>query len=119
MHTSGKCIGVAFVESPLGPFVNMGTPLISDKNFENISLCAIIDPKSEKKLLYLGSDHRPTQMQELSDDWKNFKLGSVPKPVLYPGKEGKHDRLVEGTWIDYATGYYYLYYSGDNYVADR
>ena len=114
VDTSGKCIGVAFADSPLGPFVDMGMPLISGKAFEDIDPCAIIDPKSGKKLLYWGSDHRPIQVQELSDDWKSFKPGSVPKAVLYPGKEGKYDRLVEGTWIDHANGYYYLYYSGDN-----
>ncbi|MBN9384694.1 MAG: family 43 glycosylhydrolase [Chitinophagaceae bacterium] len=114
MEGVGKCIGVAFADSARGSFVDMGMPLISGKAFEDIDPCAIIDPKSGKKLLYWGSDHRPIQVQELNDDWKGFKPGSAPKPVLYPGQEGKYDRLIEGAWIDYANGFYYLYYSGDN-----
>jgi len=112
--STGKCIGVAFADSAQGPFVDMGAPLISGKAFEDIDPCAIIDPKSGKKLLYWGSDHHPIQVQELSDDWKSFKPGSAAKPVLHPRQEGKYDKLVEGTWIDYANGYYYMYYSGDN-----
>gem|GEM_PF-122804 len=112
--STGKCIGVAFSDSPAGPFTDTGTPLVSGKTFEDIDPCAIIDPKSGKKLLYWGSAFHPIQVQELSDDWKTFKRGSKPVAVLRPGQEGKYDKLIEGTWIDYANGYYYLYYSGDN-----
>ncbi|HVW62876.1 MAG TPA: family 43 glycosylhydrolase, partial [Puia sp.] len=45
---------------------------------------------------------------------KTFKRGAVAKQVLFPGQEGKYDRLIEGSWVDYVKGYYYLYYSGDN-----
>jgi arabinan endo-1,5-alpha-L-arabinosidase len=112
--STGKCIGVAFADKPEGPFTDTGTPLISGKAFEDIDPCAIIDPKSGKKLLYWGSDFHPIQVQELSEDWKRFKRGSTPVAVLHPGQEGKYDKLIEGTWIDYANGNYYLYYSGDN-----
>ena len=114
VDSTGKCIGVAFSDSPEGPFVDMGQPLISGKDFEDIDPCAIIDPKSGKKLLYWGSGFHPIQVQELSDDWKSFKRGSHPKAVMYPKQEGRYDNLIEGTWIDYANGYYYMYYSGDN-----
>jgi arabinan endo-1,5-alpha-L-arabinosidase len=114
VDTSGKCIGVAFSDSPEGPFVAEDQPLISGKDFEDIDPCAIIDPKSGKKLMYWGSGFHPIQVQELSDDWKSFKKGSRPRAVMYPKQEGRYDKLIEGTWVDYADGYYYMYYSGDN-----
>ena len=108
------CIGVAFSSKPEGPFVDMGVPLIGGKSYINIDPCAIIDSKSGKKLLYWGSDHVPINVRELSDDWKSFKPGSKPQPVVYPAKEKDYSTLVEGPWVDYDKGYYYMYYSGDN-----
>lgn len=108
------CIGVAFAAKPEGPFIDMGAPLIGGKGYVNIDPCAIIDPKSGKKLLYWGSDHVPINVQELTDDWKSFKTGSKPQPVVYPAQEKAYSTLVEGPWLDYDKGYYYMYYSGDN-----
>jgi len=93
------CIGVAFSSKPEGPFVDMGKPLIGGKSYINIDPCAIIDPKSGKKLLYWGSDHVPINIQELSEDWKSFKPGSKPQPVVYPAKEQDYSTLVEGAWL--------------------
>ncbi len=39
-------------------------------------------------------------------------------PVVYPGKEKNYTRLLEGAWVDYEAGNYYLYYSGDNCCGD-
>lgn len=110
----GKCLGVAFSKSPEGPFVDMGKPLVTGKSFINIDPCAIIDPQSGKKLLYWGSGFAPLMVQELSNDWKSFKPGTNPLPLLKPKQEAKYTNLLEGSWIDYTNGYYYLYYSGDN-----
>jgi arabinan endo-1,5-alpha-L-arabinosidase len=108
------CIGVAFATKPEGPFIDMGAPLIGGKGYINIDPFAIIDPKSGKKLMYWGSDHVPINVRELSDDWKSFKPGSEPQPVVYPAREKAYSTLVEGPWVDYHRGYYYIYYSGDN-----
>ncbi|ACU02731.1 glycoside hydrolase family 43 protein [Pedobacter heparinus] len=111
---TGKCIGVAFSNTPEGPFTDSGTPIISGTGFINIDPFAFIDPKTGKKLLYWGSDSKPIKVQELTDDWKAFLPGSVAKDVIPTGKEAKYDRLVEGAWVDYQDGKYYMYYSGDN-----
>jgi len=112
--TLGKCLGVAFADKPEGPFKDKGTPFLTGKSFINIDPCAIIDQATGKKLLYWGSAHQPINVQELSDDWKSLKKGTVKQAVIYPKVEGGYDRLVEGAWIDYYKGYYYIYYSGDN-----
>lgn len=108
------CLGVAFAAKPEGPFVAMGAPLIGGKGYINIDPFAMIDPGSGKKLLYWGSDHVPIKVQEMSDDWRSFKPETKPEPVIYPAQEKKYNTLVEGPWVDYHKGYYYLYYSGDN-----
>ncbi len=112
--TLGKCIGVAFSEKPEGPFIDKGTPLISGKGYVNIDPFAMIDPQSGKKLLYWGSGKKPIKVQELNADWASFKLGIAPKPILSPSKSEPYSSLVEGSWVDFNGGYYYLYYSGDN-----
>ena len=114
IDTLDKCIGVAFSKNPEGPFIDKGSPLISGKGFVNIDPFAFIDQKSGKKLLYWGSGHKPIKVQELNDDWSGFKPGTSPKPVLFPRKDEPYAGLVEGAWIDFNNGYYYLYYSGDN-----
>jgi len=116
---TGKCIGVAFSDEPTGPFLDSGAPIISGSGFVNIDPFAFIDPKSGKKLLYWGSAEEPIKVQELSDDWKSFLPGSSPKNLISTSQEKKYDRLVEGAWVDYVNGTYYLYYSGDNCCGNK
>lgn len=117
--TTGKCLGVAFADSPSGPFKDKGEPLIMGKGFVNIDPIALIDPATGKKFLYWGSGFEPIKMQEMSDDWKSFKPGTEARAVVWPGKEKEYDRLVEGAWVDLQDGKYYLYYSGDNCCGDK
>lgn len=112
--TIGKCLGVAFADKPAGPFVDKGSPLICGAGFQNIDPMALIDRASGKKLLYWGSDFQPLKVQELTNDWTRFKEGTTAAPVVYPGREKNYTKLLEGAWVDYNEGTYYLYYSGDN-----
>ena len=114
-----KCLGVAFSKSPKGPFIDKGTPLVCGKSFVNIDPMALTDPLTKKKILYWGSGFQPLKVQELTDDWKDFKSGSEPKNIVFPGKDKSYSNLLEGSWLDYANGKYYLYYSGDNCCGDR
>jgi arabinan endo-1,5-alpha-L-arabinosidase len=114
----GKCLAVAFADEQLGPFTDKGTPLLCGKGFMNIDPMAFVDPKTGKKLLYWGSDFQPLKVQEMSDDWKSFKPGSVAKPVIFPDRQKNYNRLIEGAWLDFQDGKYFLYYSGDNCCGD-
>lgn len=111
---NGKCLGVAYAKHPAGPFKDSGKPLLCGKGFENIDPMAFIDPNTNKKLLYWGSGHKAIKVQEMADDWSQFSLGSKPIDVMHPGQEEQYSKLIEGAWVDYHQGYYYLYYSGDN-----
>lgn len=110
----GKCIGVAYADKPEGPFIDRGSPLVCGEAFTNIDPMVFLDPKTKRKLLYWGSNFGPIMVRELKADYSAFKDESVGKPILYPNVEKQYDRLVEGAWIDYNDGKYYLYYSGDN-----
>ena len=117
--TIGKCLGVAFADNPAGPFIDKGTPLICGESFVNIDPMAIIDSPGGKRLLYWGSAFKPIKVQEMSDDWRSFKTGSTARDLLQPGKEYQYTKLIEGAWVDYYDGYYYLYYSGDNCCGEK
>lgn len=109
-----KCLGVAFSDVPQGPFIDKGTPLITGKGFVNIDPMSLVDSVSHKKLLYWGSGFKPIKVQEMNDDWQGFKAGTTATDLVYPNKDTAYSHLVEGAWVDYNDGKYYLYYSGDN-----
>ena len=111
---TGKCLGVAYADDPLGPFTDKGEPLLCGSGFRNIDPKGFVDPKSGKHLLYWGSDFQPLKVQEMTDNWSAFKPGSTAKAIVYPGKDKTYSNLLEGSWLDYDKGRYYLYYSGDN-----
>lgn len=116
---TGKCIGVAFAGQPQGPFRDMGHPLVCGDGFVNIDPMAFIDPVSGERLLYWGSGFQPIHVQEMSKDWKSFEPGSKTKPVVWPQQDTSYSRLIEGAWVDFQDGHYYLYYSGDNCCGDN
>jgi len=117
--TYGMCIGVAFSPSPTGPFVDKGMPLMKGKEFKILDPMAMIDPKTKKRIMYWGSDFAPIKVQELTADWKDTVQGSKAVTVLLPNQEKNYSKLIEGAWVDYHDGEYYLYYSGDNCCGDN
>ena len=117
--TYGMCIGVAFSSSPTGPFVDKGTPLMKGKEFKVLDPMAMIDPKTKKRIMYWGSDFAPISVSELTDDWKEIKPGTNAIEVIPTNKEKEYSKLIEGAWVDYHDGKYYLYYSGDNCCGDN
>jgi len=110
----GHCLAVATSDSPAGPFVDMGMPLLLGVGFEYIDPMVFVDPVSGKWLLYWGSGFQPIRIQELGPDGMSFAPGSEPVSVVWPNPDGGFPRLVEAAWAIYRAGYYYLFYSGDN-----
>jgi arabinan endo-1,5-alpha-L-arabinosidase len=117
--TYGMCIGVAFSSSPTGPFVDKGTPLMKGKEFKVLDPMAMIDPKTKKKILYSGSDFAPISVTQLTNDWKEISPENKTVAVIPTNTEKDYTKLVEGAWVDYHDGKYYLYYSGDNCCGDN
>lgn len=109
----GKCLAVASSPLPSGPFVDAGEPLLCGEGIENIDPMAFDDPKSGKRLLYWGSGGKPIRVQELDADRLRFAPGSEPKAVLHPVADEAYRTLIEGAWVLYRDGAYYLFFSGD------
>jgi arabinan endo-1,5-alpha-L-arabinosidase len=114
----GKCIGAAISKNPEGPFEDVGKPLVSGESFINIDPMAFDDPATGRKYLYWGSAHKPIRVQELDDDRISFRSGSTPTDVVATSQDD-YSKLVEGAWLHYRDGYYYLFYSGDNCCGDK
>ena len=118
----GKCLGVATSTNPEGPFTDKGTPLLCGETFVNIDPMAFDDPATGKKLLYWGSGFKAIKVQELADDRLSFKAGSVAAEVMHPianSNADNYQKLIEGAWVFYYGGYYYLLYSGDNCCGEN
>jgi arabinan endo-1,5-alpha-L-arabinosidase len=114
-HERGHALAVATSNSPAGPFVDMGMPLLLGAGFEYIDPMAFDDPVTGKHLLYWGSGFEPIKVQELSADRMSFALGSAPIDLIWPnGRNGAFPRLVEASWVIRRGDFYYLFYSGDN-----
>lgn len=111
----GHCLAIATADSPAGPFVDIGMPLLLGMGFEFIDPMAFHDPVTGKKLLYWGSGFQPIKVQELSDDWMSFAPDSVPIDLVWPNPvTNAFPRLVEAAWVIHHDEHYYLFYSGDN-----
>lgn len=114
---NGLCLAVAVATQPQGPFTDIGQPLQCGNGFENIDPMLFEDPQTKKALLYWGSGFGPIKVQELAQDRISFAKNSTPQPLVYPQPNSpaeKYMRLVEGAWMEYKNGNYFLFFSGDN-----
>lgn len=113
----GLCLAVATADRPQGPFKDIGKPLLCGEGFVNIDPMAYDDPATGKRLLYWGSGFGPIKVRELAEDRISFLEGSPTidlVPVDPADDPDNYQRLVEGAWITFRDGWYYLFYSGDN-----
>lgn len=99
-------IGVAVADSPAGPFLDSGGPLLSDNGdpaFEAIDAMAFTDPRSGKSYLYAGgSAGSKLRVWELNDDMISFarEIETETPP-----------NFTEGPFMHTRDGLYYLSYS--------
>jgi arabinan endo-1,5-alpha-L-arabinosidase len=116
--TAGLCLGVAVAQHPAGPFVDSGQPLLAGgPGFENIDPMRFVEPATGRQLLFWGSGFGPLRVQELAADGLGFAPGSKAEIVVMPrtaGDSTPYGHLIEGSWVRYRAGWYYLFYSGDN-----
>ena len=111
----GHCLAIAVSESPAGPFVDIGLPLLLGIGFEYIDPMVFDDPASGKRFLYWGSGFQPIKVQQLAEDHMSFAPDSEPTDIIWPNPvKGAFPRLVEAAWVIHHDDYYYIFYSGDN-----
>ena len=118
----GLCLAVATAGGPLGPFVDIGKPLLCGDGFVNIDPMTFDDPATGKRLMYWGSGFRPIKVQELGPDRISFAPGSKPIDLVAVSTskaDAEYQKLVEGAWVLLRDGWYYMFYSGDNCCGPR
>ncbi len=114
---TGLCLAISTATNPAGPFTDKGTPLKCGSGFVNIDPMAYDDPNTGKHLLYWGSGFEPIKVQELAADRMSFAANSPPVNLIFPVSDSNpanYRNLVEGAWLNYRNGYYYLFFSGDD-----
>ena len=114
---TGLCLAAATATSPAGPFTDKGAPLKCGSGFVNIDPMAFDDPQTGKLLLYWGSGFEPIKAQELAADRINFAANSQASNLIFPINStdpNMYRDLVEGAWVTFRNGFYYMFFSGDD-----
>lgn len=101
-------IGVAECDTPVGPCVDSGAPILTGGNgFEAIDPMVWIDPKTGRRLFYAGGSAGATlRVYEIGADMA--KLGKRIDVDTPPN-------FTEGAWMHERNGIYYLSYSQGRY----
>lgn len=111
-----KSIGVAVSDSPAGPFVDLGHPIVYDRpegvrGGQQIDVDVFTDPVSGKSYLYWGNGYMAGA--ELSADMTSLVPGTTH--VLTPRGGTLQDyQFREGAYVFYRNGLYYFMWSVDD-----
>jgi len=112
-------IGVARAESPLGPWLDEGKPLI--QHHIGVIDATFFEDKDGKRYLYWKVDGNqrgeptPILVRELARDGRSFAPGSKAIEVLTNDPSSWERGVVEAPWVVERDGWYYLFYSGNVY----
>ena len=110
----GKQIGVAVADSPTGPFVDLGHPIISESPVgggQQIDVDVFTDPVSGKTYLYWGNGYMAGA--ELNKDMVSIKKKTLT--VMTPEGGTLQDYAYrEAPYVFYRNGLYYFMWSVDD-----
>ena len=108
---SGKQIGVAIADSPVGPFKDMGQPIITDSptgGGQQIDVDVFTDPMTGTPYIYWGNGYMAGA--ELNKDMVSVKKETIK--VLTPkGGSLKDYAYREAPYVFYRKGTYYFLWS--------
>ena len=114
IEKGGKKIGVAVADSPAGPFVDLGHPIIEKSPVgrgQQIDVDVFIDPVSKKPYIYWGNGYMAGA--ELEPNMTKVKEETIK--VLTPKGGTLNDYAYrEGTYVFYRNGLYYFMWSVDD-----
>jgi beta-xylosidase len=116
-RTGRLCIGVATAHAILGPYADIGRPLVQDNAVGLIDPTVFTDGDGKHYLYYKSDGNaigQPTYIyvQKLAVDGRS--VTGRPTPII------RNDRAWEGNsveapWVTKRAGRYYLFYSGNTY----
>ncbi|WP_278724537.1 family 43 glycosylhydrolase [Bacteroides finegoldii] len=110
----GKQIGVAVGDSPVGPFTDLGYPIVTDSpagGGQQIDVDVFTDPVSGKSYLYWGNGYMAGA--ELDKDMTSIKKKTIT--VMTPEGGTLQDYAFrEAVYVFYRNGLYYFTWSVDD-----
>lgn len=120
-HNGRFAIGAGIADDVLGPYTDLGRPLVQDPNPGIIDAHHFEAPDGQHYLSWKvdGNDvGRPTpiRIQRIADD--GITLQGSPVTILTNDRSWEGG-LVEGQWMIHRGGYYYLFYSANGYATTR
>ncbi|HBF05393.1 MAG TPA: glycoside hydrolase, partial [Prevotella sp.] len=114
IEKGGKQIGVAVSDSPVGPFLDFGKPIVSKSpvgHGQQIDVDVFIDPVSKKPYLYWGNGYMAGA--ELEPSMTAIKENTIQ--VMTPkGGSLKDYAYREAPYVFYRNGLYYFMWSVDD-----
>jgi beta-xylosidase len=120
-HTDNSlAVGAATAPTPFGPFTAQALPLVKETYPGVIDVHEFQSPDGKRWLLWKRDGNAvgqqtPIRIQELSAADGLTRLGS---PVdLIVNDQPWEGRVVEGPWMIFEAGYYYLFYSANGYAS--
>ncbi|WNG15927.1 glycoside hydrolase family 43 protein [Cystobacter fuscus] len=117
-HTNGALsIGAATAANPLGPYTDLGRPLINDTSMGMIDATVLKASNGTPYLVWKADGNAvgkktPIYGQQLSADGLSL-VGS--RVQLITNDLSWEGGVVEAPWMVARDGYYYLFYSGNAY----
>lgn len=120
-HTGRLCIGAARAQDPLGPYTDLGRPLVREDEVGVIDANYFRDDDGRHYLLWKedGNDNgRPTpiNIRELTRDGMGLRGETTELITNDLPWEGN---LVEAPWMVKRDGQYYLFYSANAFYDER
>lgn len=112
-------IGAAFSDSPIGPYQDLGQPLV-EHPMGVIDAHYFLDDDGRHYLTYkidgnATGQPTPILMRELEPDGLSFVEGSEAVELLRNDPNTWEGGVVEAQWLVKRNGQYYLFYSGNVY----
>ncbi len=121
---SGMAIAVGVADTPVGPFVNIGEPLVDEGDWNDIDPTVFIDEDGQAYLYFGNPELRYVKLNEdmISYD-KSLGVVKIPMTVESFGK-GSHDTGTtygEGPWFYRRGDLYYMVYAafGENAKSEH
>jgi arabinan endo-1,5-alpha-L-arabinosidase len=113
-------IGVGVSASPLGPFRDVGHPILtrSAGQPDYTAIDPFVLGDHGRLYLYWGSDNQPIRVARLSDDGLRVTGKTVALVSPVPAR-GDYGGLVEAAWVLPHDGFYYLMYSVGDCCSDQ
>lgn len=111
---NGKQIGVAIADSPIGPFTDLGKPIITSSpvgHGQQIDVDVFTDPVSGKSFLYWGNGYMAGA--ELNDDMVSVKEETI-KVMTPEGGTLQTYAFREAPYVFFRKGVYYFIWSVDD-----